>query len=123
VDMNRPSWQHRPNSELKELNLTLGLVVRDVGLRSDLTTGVRILSTTVTFVTAVVSLLVGEENTYTISALKDKYCGSQEQRKYSSAAHVSSLPRDSDWGKPTDQGQTRTPIWPAKNGKTEDGPI
>ena len=89
--MRRPCWQHGPNSQSSQLNLVLRLSMRNGRLHAHLAARVGILSTTVALVAAVLGLLVGEEQAYAVSTLKDKDGGSKKPRKYSSAAHDSTL--------------------------------
>lgn len=89
--MRRPCWQHGPNSQSSKLNLVLRLSMRNGRFHAHLAAGVGILSTTMALVAAVLGLLVGEEQAYAVSTLKDKDGGSEKPRKYSSAAHDSTL--------------------------------
>ena len=89
--MRRPCWQHGPNSESSQLNLVLRLSMRNGRFHAHLAAWVGILSTTMALVAAVLGLLVSEEQAYAVPTLKDKDGGSEKPRKYSSAAHDSTL--------------------------------
>ena len=82
-----PGWQHRQRNENEKWYLLLRLNLLHIRLRTYLTAGVGIFPVAMPFLTAILSLLVGEEQAYAISSLKKENCGGKKNGYDSSAEH------------------------------------
>lgn len=83
----RPGRQEHLCRENRKRSLLLRRTLRYRWLRTHLTARVRILRTAIPLAAAVVSLLVGKEQTDAIAALKNKDDGSEEKWEKSLAGH------------------------------------